>query len=491
MIGNLRNVFRASGTALLVLALGGTASAQGLVPEVLPYQGLLSDAVGAPVNGQVDLTFRLYSQALGAVPAWTEQHLGVDVVDGVFSVYLGEDVPLVGNFRDGSTKYLGISVGIDVEASPRQNVGSVPYALLAGNALSLGGAAAATFVTNNALQAFIDQQDFVSGDEVNIVVNNVVNEVVEAAVNEAVIERAGLSREDLNAILAAASYVTHNELTDILENYVTFDDLAAAIAVALAAALEDYVTADDLAAAIAAALAAALEDYVTADDLAAAIAAALAVALDIYITEDELNLILQGFVSVAEFNALEVVVNAQAVQLNALNVQIVNLQNVVNNLQNVVNQVANNVGGAAFILGVSAATTDGRIRHAATGRNGIAGATAMCRATFANEATAHLCTADEVNRALSTTQYTANGNFNNVDTWSVGPALDTASFGNSTYRNSCQNLMYNSGDAARGTKLRVTLNRASDGGGGGLTGDAFDIQRDVACATAFPVLCCR
>ena len=184
-------------------------------------------------------------------------------------------------------------------------------------------------------------------------------------------------------------------------------------------------------------------------------------------------------------------VNAQAVQLNALNVQIVNLQNVVNNLQNVVNQVANNVGGAAFILGVSAATTDGRIHHAATGRNGIAGATAMCRTTFANEATAHLCTADEVNRALSTTQYTANGNFNNVDTWSVGPALDTGSFGNSTYRNSCQNLMYNSGDAARGTKLRVTLNRASDGGGGGLTGDAFDIQRDVACPTALPVLCCR
>ena len=470
MIGNLRNVFRASGTALLVLALGGTASAQGLVPEVLPYQGLLSDAVGAPVNGQVDLTFRLYSQALGAVPAWTEQHLGVDVVDGVFSVYLGEDIPLVGSFRDGSTKYLGISVGIDVEAGPRQNVGSVPYALLAGNALSLGGAAAATFVTNNALQAFIDQQDFVSGDDVNIVVNNVVNEVVEAAVNEAVIERAGLSVDDLNAILAAASYVTHNELTDILENYVTFDDLAAAIAAALAAALEDYVTADDL---------------------AAAIAAALAAALDIYITEDELNLILQGFVSVAEFDALEVVVNAQAVQLNALNVQIVNLQNVVNNLQNVVNQVANNVGGAAFILGVSAATTDGRIHHAATGRNGIAGATAMCRTTFANEATAHLCTADEVNRALSTTQYTANGNFNNVDTWSVGPALDTGSFGNSTYRNSCQNLMYNSGDAARGTKLRVTLNRASDGGGGGLTGDAFDIQRDVACPTALPVLCCR
>ena len=470
MIGNLRNVFRASGTALLVLALGGTASAQGLVPEVLPYQGLLSDAVGAPVNGQVDLTFRLYSQALGAVPAWTEQHLGVDVVDGVFSVYLGEDIPLVGSFRDGSTKYLGISVGIDVEAGPRQNVGSVPYALLAGNALSLGGAAAATFVTNNALQAFINQQDFVSGDEVNIVVNNVVNEVVEAAVNEAVIERAGLSVDDLNAILAAASYVTHNELTDILENYVTFDDLAAAIALALAAALEDYVTADDL---------------------AAAIAAALAAALDIYITEDEINLILQGFVSVAEFDALEVVVNAQAVQLNALNVQIVNLQNVVNNLQNVVNQVANNVGGAAFILGVSAATTDGRIHHAATGRNGIAGATAMCRATFANEATAHLCTADEVNRALSTTQYTANGNFNNVDTWSVGPALDTGSFGNSTYRNSCQNLMYNSGDAARGTKLRVTLNRASDGGGGGLTGDAFDIQRDVACPTALPVLCCR
>ena len=470
MIGNLRNVFRASGTALLVLALGGTASAQGLVPEVLPYQGLLSDAVGAPVNGQVDLTFRLYSQALGAVPAWTEQHLGVDVVDGVFSVYLGEDIPLVGSFRDGSTKYLGISVGIDVEAGPRQNVGSVPYALLAGNALSLGGAAAATFVTNNALQAFIDQQDFVSGDDVNIVVNNVVNEVVEAAVNEAVIERAGLSVDDLNAILAAASYVTHNELTDILENYVTFDDLAAAIALALAAALEDYVTADDL---------------------AAAIAAALAAALDIYITEDELNLILQGFVSVAEFDALEVVVNAQAVQLNALNVQIVNLQNVVNNLQNVVNQVANNVGGAAFILGVSAATTDGRIHHAATGRNGIAGATAMCRTTFANEATAHLCTADEVNRALSTTQYTANGNFNNVDTWSVGPALDTGSFGNSTYRNSCQNLMYNSGDAARGTKLRVTLNRASDGGGGGLTGDAFDIQRDVACPTALPVLCCR
>ena len=104
------------------------------VPQVLPYQGYLSRADGTPVEGTVSLTFKLYDTANSQTPVWTEVSQNVTVNDGVFYVYLGQQSPILAYFGDGVNRYLGIAVNQDPEASPRHSLGSVPYALLAGNA---------------------------------------------------------------------------------------------------------------------------------------------------------------------------------------------------------------------------------------------------------------------------------------------------------------------------------------------------------------------
>ena len=72
--------------SLAVLALGGvpaTTSAQ--VPGDMAYQGVLRDAVGAPLAGPVDLVLRIYELPAGGTPLYTETHTGVeiDAEDGV------------------------------------------------------------------------------------------------------------------------------------------------------------------------------------------------------------------------------------------------------------------------------------------------------------------------------------------------------------------------------------------------------------------------
>ena len=91
--------------AALSAALGFVAApARADVPESLPYQGWLADAANTPVNGQIDLTFKLYLAAGDAEPVWTESLHGVEVVDGIFFTYLGETVPLLAFFGDGTTR---------------------------------------------------------------------------------------------------------------------------------------------------------------------------------------------------------------------------------------------------------------------------------------------------------------------------------------------------------------------------------------------------
>jgi len=112
----------------------------GGINAVVPFQGTLTDAAGQPLDGQVDITFRLYSVPQGGTPLWEEVHQGdnaVPVVRGLFHVNLGSLTPLTAEVWETSPLYLGIQVGTDPEMSPRVLLGSVPYALHVGeNAIS-------------------------------------------------------------------------------------------------------------------------------------------------------------------------------------------------------------------------------------------------------------------------------------------------------------------------------------------------------------------
>lgn len=114
-------------------ALSVTSPAVADVPQKLVHQGRLFDAAGAPLSKDVDISFALYSAANGGVPVWTEVHT-VTVDNGYFSVELG-DLNTIKDVFTGAPLFLGIAVGNDAEMTPRSAVQSVPYALLAGNAV--------------------------------------------------------------------------------------------------------------------------------------------------------------------------------------------------------------------------------------------------------------------------------------------------------------------------------------------------------------------
>ncbi|MEO0071135.1 MAG: hypothetical protein ABIK39_03500, partial [candidate division WOR-3 bacterium] len=66
-----------------------TATDAVTIPQMLSYQGKLTDSLGNSVpDGDYQLTFRLYTQETGGIPFWTEEQT-VAVKNGLFSALLG------------------------------------------------------------------------------------------------------------------------------------------------------------------------------------------------------------------------------------------------------------------------------------------------------------------------------------------------------------------------------------------------------------------
>lgn len=441
---------------LVLLALPLATPALAQAPEVIPYQGYLTDADGAPVDGSVRMTFRMYDSRDDANPAWEEVWGNVPVDDGVFVVYLGQNTPIVEGVNAGEIGYLGIEIGNDGEAQPRQRVGSVPYALFARDSYYLRGQSPDSFVT----EVELDARQYVDRDEV--------------------VELIGGGGEiDLDG------YVTDDELAAALaglgDTYVTVEQLETYINEAeLAAALGDYLTADDL------------DGYVTDAELAAALAgldfvtdADLAVAIANFLTEADLAVYL-------EVNEYMTRADVAAYLENNNYVQDADLDALRDRIEALEGQIAAVVDGALpYLLGRSAQQSNGRFSF--DGRFGIQAANRMCEVSFPDEPTAHFCSADEVMVAIAKRRYDANNAAAiNVATWTV------AEIGRSHARNandsrevSCQGLMYNSADVANGTELTVNLSYTSPGNGGGVTGPAVWLRPEVACNQQKPVFCCR
>jgi hypothetical protein len=97
------------------------------VPQLINYQGELSDSSGNPVNGDVSITFTIYNASTGGDVLWTETQT-VTVTDGMFNVLLGSQTSLLANTFDGNERYLGVKIGVDPEMTPRQRLVSVPFA---------------------------------------------------------------------------------------------------------------------------------------------------------------------------------------------------------------------------------------------------------------------------------------------------------------------------------------------------------------------------
>ncbi len=135
----------------LILAAAITAD----VPQMINYQGRLTDDTGTPVaDGPYLIKFKIYGSAAGDDSLWYSGYQSVTVTDGLFTYQLGTSPSFPHDLFEGdTTRYLGITVGVDPEISPRTRVLSVAYAYQALRADSAQYAAEATSVPPGSIGA--------------------------------------------------------------------------------------------------------------------------------------------------------------------------------------------------------------------------------------------------------------------------------------------------------------------------------------------------
>jgi hypothetical protein len=138
---------------LLVLSLAAQTASTGSpslqVPPLIQFSNVATDEGGNSMSGVVSLTFSFYSAQQGGEPLWTETQNNIQL-DGTghYSVQLGitkpNGVPTT-LFTTGEARWLGVRIAEQGE-QPRVLLLSVPYALKAGDAATIGGLPPSAFV---------------------------------------------------------------------------------------------------------------------------------------------------------------------------------------------------------------------------------------------------------------------------------------------------------------------------------------------------------
>lgn len=134
--------------AVIAFGLLVASSASAAVPQTLTQQGRLLNSDGTPVTSPVRMIFSLYASSSATTPLWTETQSNVMLDNGAFSVQLGGVTAFPASLWNGATLYLGVTVGNDPEMTPREQITSVPYALMCAQADHATAADSATNATN-------------------------------------------------------------------------------------------------------------------------------------------------------------------------------------------------------------------------------------------------------------------------------------------------------------------------------------------------------
>ncbi len=128
-------------------ASSGSPSSQ--VPPLIQFSNVASDEGGNTLSGAVSITFSLYAGQRGGEPLWTETQNNVPLDStGHYSVQLGITKPNgvpTALFTSGEARWLGVQIVGQAE-QPRVLLLSVPYALKAGDAATIGGLPPSAFV---------------------------------------------------------------------------------------------------------------------------------------------------------------------------------------------------------------------------------------------------------------------------------------------------------------------------------------------------------
>jgi hypothetical protein len=126
-----------------LIVVGATATASA-VPQTMSFTARITDTSGNPIDGNVDVVFRVFDAVAGGTMIWEETQNGLVADNGLLYAALGSIDPtnngLDEGVFDGSNRWLEIVVAGDT-LSPRLPLISVPYAVKAGSSDRLGSLA--------------------------------------------------------------------------------------------------------------------------------------------------------------------------------------------------------------------------------------------------------------------------------------------------------------------------------------------------------------
>jgi hypothetical protein len=123
------------------------------VPRLVKFAGVFKDELGKARTGVVGATFAIYKEQEGGAALWLEtQNVELDE-QGHYTVLLGttkNEGMALDLFTAGEPRWLGVQVNLAKEVEqPRVLLVSVPYALKAADAETLGGKPVSSFVLAN------------------------------------------------------------------------------------------------------------------------------------------------------------------------------------------------------------------------------------------------------------------------------------------------------------------------------------------------------
>lgn len=141
--------------AAVVATSPGGGPVQAGVPSLIQSNGTLKDAAGRAVSGVASVTFTIYDEQDNGSALWSETQNVLADANGHYTMLLGaataNGVPS-DLFGTGESRWLGVAIARQPEM-PRVLMASVPYALKAGDADTLGGLPASSYVTTEQLAA--------------------------------------------------------------------------------------------------------------------------------------------------------------------------------------------------------------------------------------------------------------------------------------------------------------------------------------------------
>jgi len=147
----LLNALACSTTAHMLHAQASAplaATAPTPVPALVPFSGTDVGFEGKPVTREASITFEIFKDEKGGEPLWAETQTVVIDPTGHYKVQLGAAATngLPSDlFATGEARWLEVQIAGEVP-QPRVLLASVPYALKAGDATTLGGLPASAYV---------------------------------------------------------------------------------------------------------------------------------------------------------------------------------------------------------------------------------------------------------------------------------------------------------------------------------------------------------